>query len=274
MWKLIKMDFYRLFNTKAFSVGMLAACIIAAAHMFLSFAIVTLVHATMGDQAAEAAGAMSIMIAQLGWLGGVDFADIVLTGTNFLTIFVGCMISASYIGSEQSCGYVKNFAGQLPNRGYMVLSKFVVTSFIQLVILLISAIISGALAPLLLGKYITGYAIPMLLSGLGLRLLLNIAVNTLIVFLGTVTKSHAIAMVAGSIFGIGVTGIIYYMAGMLLDVVKIKIDISKYMPDGINGQLSVETIQTIAGKAVVVAVVYTAVFLITNYIIVKKRDVK
>jgi hypothetical protein len=81
-------------------------------------------------------------------------------------------------------------------------------------------------------------------------------------------------MVAGSIFGIGITGIIYYMAGMLLEVVKIKIDVSKYMPDGINGQLSVETIQTIAGKAVVVAVVYTAVFLITNYMIVKKRDVK
>lgn len=274
MWKLIKMDFYRLFNTKAFNVGMVVVCLIAVAHMFLSLAIVALVHATMGDQAAEAAGLMSIMIAQLGWLGGVDFADIVFTGTNFLTIFVGCMISASYIGSEQSCGYVKNFAGQLPNRGYMVISKFVVTSFIQLVVLLLSAVISGALAPVLLSKYITGYAIPTLFAGLGLRLLLHISINTLIVFLGTVTKSHAIAMVTGSIFGIGVTTIIYYMAGMLLDTIKIKINVSDYMPDGINGLINVDSVRTLAVKAVVVAVVYTAVFLITNYIIVKKRDVK
>jgi hypothetical protein len=60
---------------------------------------------------------------------GVDFADVVLTGTSALSLFLSCMLVASFVGAEQSCGYIKNVAGQLPNRGMTVVSKYIVTCY-------------------------------------------------------------------------------------------------------------------------------------------------
>jgi ABC-type transport system involved in multi-copper enzyme maturation permease subunit len=184
------------------------------------------------------------------------------------------MISASFIGSEQSCGYTKNFAGQLPNRGYMAVSKFAVTSVAQVIVLVIYAAVSAALVPVFFGKYVTGYSIVALFEALGLRLMLHIAVNAIIVFICTLTKSHAIAMVLGSIFGLGITQIAYWAASMVLRIAKITFDIGQYMPDGLNGQISIGSVGSIYIKAIIVSVAFTAVFLIANYIVVSKRDVK
>jgi ABC-type transport system involved in multi-copper enzyme maturation permease subunit len=198
----------------------------------------------------------------------------VIGGTGAFSLFVGCMIAASFIGSEQSCGYTKNFAGQLPNRGYMAVSKFAVTSVAQVIVLVIYAAVSAALVPVFFGKYVTGYSIAALLEALGLRLMLHIAVNAIIVFICTLTKSHAIAMVLGSIFGLGITQIAYWAASMVLRIAKINFDIGQYMPDGLNGQISIASIGSIYIKAIIVSVAFTAVFLIANYIVVSKRDVK
>ena len=274
MFKLIKMDFYRLFNTKTVKVGAVAACAIAAAYMLLSLGLVELLKLSMQTIDPASIAEMSIFIPQVAWINGADFADLIIGGTGAFSLFVGCMITASFIGSEQSCGYTKNFAGQLPNRGYMAVSKFVVTSFAQIMVLVLYAAVSAALAPLLFGKYITGYAIGGLLEALGLRFLLHIAINAIIVFICTLTKSHAIAMVVGSVFGLGITQIAYLAMTMVLGVAKINFNVSQYMPDGINAQLSVASVGDLYIKAIVISIAFIAVFLTANYIIVSKRDVK
>ena len=274
MFNLIKMDFYRLFNTKAVKVGALAACAIAAVYMLLSLGLVELLKWSMQDSDPASIAEMSIFIPQVAWLNGADFADLVIGGTGAFSLFVGCMITASFIGSEQSCGYAKNFAGQLPNRGYMAVSKFVVTSFAQIMVLVLYAAVSAALAPLLFGKYITGYAIVPLFEVIGLRLMLHVAINAIIVFICTLTKSHAIAMVVGSVFGLGITQIAYLAMSMVLGVAKIKFNIAEYMPDGINAQLSMGSIGSLYIKAILVSVAFIAVFVTANYIVVSKRDVK
>ena len=273
MWKLIKMDFYRFFNSKALKVGALVACLLSVAYIFLSLGIVELMKLSVQNDPL-AADAIGTFMPQVDWINGVNFSEIVLGGTSAFSLFVGCMIAANFIGTEQSCGYTKNFAGQLPNKGYMAISKFVVTSFAHLVILVIYAIISAGLATLVFGKYINGYAINPLLAALGLRLLLHWAINAIIIFICTLTKSHSIAMVVGSIFGIGVTKFAYLAAGMLLSMMKIKFDIINYMPDGINGQLSLNTVGELYIKAILVSLAFIAVFLTANYIVLQKRDVR
>jgi hypothetical protein len=109
---------------------------------------------------------------------------------------------------------------------------------------------------------------------LGLRVLLYFAVNAIIVFLCTLTKSHAVAMVAGCIFGSGITKFAYLIAGMVLSTMKIDLTISDYMPDGINSLLSMATLDDLAVKGLVVAVVFITVFLGANYLVVRKRDVR
>jgi ABC-2 type transport system permease protein len=217
---------------------------------------------------------MAILFPIVSWLGGVDFADVVFTGTNALSLFVSCMIVSSFIGAEQSCGYIKNIAGQLPNRGMTVISKFVVSCLVQLIVLVIYTIVCSLCAVLFFTSYIKGYSIVALVEGLLIRLLLFCAITAVVLFFCTLTKSHSIAMVIGAIFGIGVTGLVYLAATSLLGMLKISINISKLMPDGINGLISVSSLGTITVRAIVVSIVFIAGFLIGAVMLFKKRDVK
>lgn len=273
MKNLMKMDFYRLFSSKTIKIGAVIACLMCAGYMFVSFGI--LAFAEMAFEADPlAAEGLSLFLPQISWMQGVDFSEIVFSGTAVFSLFIGCMITANFIGSEQSCGYTKNFAGQLPDKGYMAISKFAVTSFAQLIILVIYTVVSAVLALLLFGKYINGYDIGALLAALGLRLMLYFAINAIVVFICTFTKSHAIAMVAGCIFGMGVTKVAYGAVEVVFSILKINLPISSYMPDGINSQLALNTVGELSAKAVIVSVAFTAVFLASNYIVVRSRDVK
>lgn len=273
MLNLIKMDLYRLFHSKAIKVGMIASVIVAFVGMLFNFGIISLIE-IVPDEDGLATGWLGMIFPAANWIEGVDFASIVISGTNILSLFIGCMVSASFISAEQSCGYVKNIAGQLHDRGYTVISKFAVTSLIHFIVLLIYALVSTVCAFVFFSKYIVAYSVGKLIAGFLLRLLLFIAINAVILFLCTLTKSQSLAMVTGAIFGIGVTKIFYMIANMILKMLKISINITNFMPDGINGELNFGTIETLAVKAIIVSVVFIAIFLTGATLLVKKRDVK
>ena len=274
MLNLVKMDLYRLFHSKIVKVGIIAAAVIAALGMLLNLGVLEVMKLSGAQDDPASAESMSIIFPVIAWFNGVDFADVVFTGTSFLALFVSCMMVASFIGAEQSCGYVKNIAGQLSNRGMTVVSKFIVTCLIQFVILLIYTIVSVILAPIFFSTYIKAYSIGVLVEGLLLRLLLFCAINAIVLFFCTLTKSHAIAMVIGAIFGTGVTGLVYFAANALLSMMKVKVDIAKIMPDGINGLISVSSLGTIAVQAIIIGVVFIGVFLGGAVLLFKNRDVK
>ena len=141
-------------------------------------------------------------------------------------------------------------------------------------VLVIYTIVSVIFAQFVFKQYITGYQINMLFAGLGLRVLLHIAVNAVIIFICMFAKSHAIAMVVGSIFGIGITKFAYMAITALLSAVKIKFEIANYMPDGINNQIAVDTISNLYLKAILVSLAFIVVFVGANYYVASKRDVK
>lgn len=273
MLNLVKMDFYRLFHSKAIKVGAVIAAIVAFLGMVLNLGILEIIKLGANDDPSSVQD-MGIIFPIVSWLGGVDFADVVFNGTGFLSLFVSCMIVASFVGAEQSCGYAKNIAGQLSNRGMMVVSKFIVTCFVQLMVLLIYTAISSICAVLFFNSYINGYSIGILVEGILLRFLLFCAIDAIVLFFCTLTKSHAVAMVIGAIFGIGVTGLVYMGISALLKMIKISVDVAKFMPDGINGLISVAELGNIAVRAIIVAVIFIAGFLIGSIMLFKKRDVK
>ena len=273
MWKLIKMDFYRLFSSKTIKIGAVIACLVCAGYMLVSRGIVSLAELALKEDPLAVAG-LGLFLPQVAWIEGVDFSELVFSGTSVFSLFIGCMISANFIGSEQSCGYTKNFAGQLANKGYIAVSKFAATSVVQVVLLVIYTVVCALGAVILFGNYINGYAIGNLLAVLSLRLMLHLAINAMVVFICTFTKSHAIAMVAGCIFGMGITKFAYSAVEVLLGVMKINFPISGYMPDGINGQLALDMVGELAVKAIVVSIAFMVAFTAANYIVLQKRDVK
>ena len=273
MLNLIRMDFYRLLHSKVIKVGVVVAAILAFVGMLFNFAVLELFKSSLTDDPSSAES-LGFLFPILAWVGGVDYADVVFVGTNLLSLFVSCMMVSSFIGAEQSCGYIKNVAGQLSNRGMTVVSKFIVTCMIQLLVLLIYTVISCVCAILFFSPYIKTYSIVALIEGLLIRFLLFCAINAIVVFFCTLTKSHSIAMVIGAILGTGITSLIYLAANGLLSMLKITVDLAKFMPDGINGLINVSSLGTIAVKAIIVSVVFIAGFLIAAVMLFKKRDVK
>jgi hypothetical protein len=218
---------------------------------------------------------MAMLLSILGWLNGADWSEIVFYTTGFFSLFIGCMITASFIGSEQSCGYVKNIAGQIPHKGFLAISKFVATSVAMALVLLVYLAVCAPLTSVLFSSYITnGYAIGELIGAFALRLLLFVAVNAVIVFLCTLTKSHAAAMVTGAIFGIGVTAIVYFAITSVLGMLKIKFDVANLMPDGVNGMLNCSNLVEILPKALIVSLVFIVGFVTGTYLLTEKRDVR
>lgn len=273
MWKLIKMDTYRLFSGKALKIGAILACAAAIVYVFFSLGIIALSKVAF-QQDPAVAYTLGELLSQIYWMNGVDFAEVVFQGTSVFALFIGCMITANFIGSEQSCGFAKNYAGQLTNKGYMAVSKFLVTSSVQVLILALYVIIITVLAKLFLGQYINGYNMKELFAALGLRSLLHIAINAIIIFICTFTRSHAIAMVVGSIFGIGITRFVYIAIGLLLRLMKVNFQIANYMPDGVNSQLAIGEIGDLYGKAIAVSLVVIVVFVSANFYLMRRRDVK
>lgn len=273
MWKLIKMDFYRLFNSKAIKIGAIMSVLLSAGYILLSFGIIALSKIAFNDDPMMAEN-LGIFLSQAAWMNGVDLSEIVFSGTTAFSLFIGCMISASFMGSELSCGYTKNYAGQLKNKGYMAVSKFVTTSFVQTMVLVIYIVVCAIFGSLVLRQYISGFDAKTLFWALGLRLMLHLAINAIIVFICTFTNSNSIAIVVGCILGLGVTRVAYTMLALILGTAKINIDLANYMPDGINGQLTLYTVGELSQRTIVVSIVFIVAFLMASCYVVRNRDVK
>ena len=81
-------------------------------------------------------------------------------------------------------------------------------------------------------------------------------------------------MVIGAIFGTGITMIVYLVSSSVLGMLKIELNVSNYMPDGINGTLSVGSIDSLYVKAISVSVIFIVAFLAGSIAVVKNRDVR
>ena len=274
MLNLIRMDLYRLLRSKTIRIGILVAAAVAFLGMLFNFGVIELLKITIQEKPESAAEWRGFLSAD--WMYGADFADMVFTGTSALSLFLSCMLVASFVGAEQSCGYTKNVAGQLPNRGMTVISKYIVTCLVQLVVLAIYTVVSIICVFIFFKQYINAYSIGALVGGLLLRLLIYCAINAIVIFFCTFTKSHAIAMVVGAILGIGITRVLYAALSGLLGLLKIDIDVSRLSPDGLNDLVNVAELNAgnIIARTIIVSVIFIAVFVTGAAFIFTKRDVK
>ena len=96
MKNLIRMDFYRLFHSKALKVGIIAAFLVAIAASLFNYGIVELIKMTM-DTDPEGAESIGLIIPAVGWIAGVDFSDIMINGTGAFSLLISCIAAASFI---------------------------------------------------------------------------------------------------------------------------------------------------------------------------------
>lgn len=261
MARLIKMDFIRLLHSKVFWIS---AGIIFVIQCAINFST-PLVANWLMDFAKK----------------GDQFKPIVVTFSSFLSgplmqffIIFMYLSAVSFLYADIANGYVKNIAGQISKKGYTAVSKMIVLVFHNFVFLLL-----GALG-LMLGSMLSPSAhvvfdgnIPYAVGVFFIKLLLSLALCSILLIVTMGLRSKSFAIVLGVLFSVGILSTLYMGINMLAQRLGLaNFDITKFVPDQLFfAEMNNANDLLIAFAA---AVVFIAVFTTLTVNIFNKTDVK
>ena len=278
MINLVKMDMRRLFHTKAFFVVLILSTVtsLLTLSVILGFAKLYLIISETGGYELSAEEYMVISdVFHLDWVEeGAEIGELIYIVLD-ISLFFSCILTAIFITAEYESGYIKNIAGQIHNRGMIAISKLCPIAVYNFCIITVFCL-AASFAGLIFVPHITGGNIPLLIELLLTKFLLYIAVDTIILFVCLSSKNKAFSVGVSVVSGLGVTGTLYGILNLILSRLfgGIDISISKFIPDGINEQITLASDMSIMIQALVVAVVYIVVFSYLSSMAMKKLDIK
>ena len=278
MIKLIKMDMRRLLHSKSFLIILILSAVISlfALSAILGFAKLYLAMSSVGVYEMSEEEYMVVReVFHLDWVEeGAEIGELIYTVLD-ISLFFSCILTAIFVIAEHDSGFIKNIAGQIPNRGMLAISKLCPIAVYNFCIITVFCL-AASLAGLIFVPHIFGGNIPLLIEMLLTKFLLYIAVDTIILFVCTTSKNKAFSIGVSVVSGVGVTGTLYSTISLFLSKIfgGIDISIAKFFPDGINGQVSLASNTTTIIQALIVAVVYIVVFSYLSNLAMKKLDIK
>ena len=166
-------------------------------------------------------------------------------------------------------GYIKNIAGQMPMKGFTVLSKFIAAS-VHNIIFAAAGIIGNLVGTLLVRQLIMDVNVLEVIRVLVLKLLLVQSLCAALLLVVTTFRSKAFGMILAVVFGMGLSGLIY--AGINEAVKPLfgeETNIARYMPDTVMAEKPLNTV-----KSLLVAFGWGAVLLLPAIRIFDRKDVK
>lgn len=264
MIRLIKMDFYRMFKSKFFWI---ALCVLFILQFAGAFGMPFLVDAISN----YAENPEELMM-----YSNIKFSDMLSNPMDSIMMIIMFVSATAFLFADIKNGYIKNIAGQISQKGYTAISKFVVVCFHNLVFM------TGSVLAYLLGSLVCPKMTVIFdgaaLSGLiifFIKLMLTFAMTTVLLFITTGLYNSTLANVAGVLFSVGALGLIYAALDKLISVIGIKnVTVTHYIPD----QLYFEKYDISAWgdiiNAVIVSLVFIVVFLLLTVSVFNKRDVK
>ena len=264
MGKLIKMDIYRLFQSKLFWI---LCAVTFGIEMIISFGLPFLLD--MVKNFSDNPDSNNIT-------NDVSFSSLVSEPITGLLLIVMFASVTAFLFADIRNGYIKNIAGQLPKKGHTVVSKFV-ASIIHNFIFMLFGFLGSFIGNLLCPKT-TIFFDNKILSALVvvvLNLILSMAMVSIILFLTTGLRNKTLASIVSVLFSVSALSLLYMGINKLLEVVGLKeFDIGNYMPDQLYGQkFDLAAVNSVISAALV-GIAFCAVFLFLTVAIVNKRDVK
>lgn len=273
MSNLIRMDLFKLRKSKFF----LAICITIFAVTFIAPLLIKgfleILKNMLGNtdglddaSAAELAGMINDLSISAPFSGILrnPFAGL------SMVIIPTMIFIVSFLHLDLNNGYIKNIAGQLPSRGYLAVSKYLVIGFAELVFLVLG--IAGSTLGCLVSRGLSfDENIGSGLLELLLKFLLFWGLTAVLLLISNGLGSKTFAIVAGVIFSTGALSIIYmplsYAFNQLLKTNTI--DIARYAPDQMFLATNIDVLAACIGSAVMIAA-----GLILTIRLMNKKDVK
>ena len=256
MGNLIRMDLYRMVKSRTFLF-----CLI----LFFALALATApIAKLMYTLAATLSTEVTSTLPEEVPVSGILSDPFPLLGLMLLLLSLCFFFYADLEG-----GYIKNIAGQMPMKGFTVLSKFMAV-IIHNLIFAVAGIIGNLIGTLLVQRIVSDSNVLDSIRILVLRLLLLQSISAVLLLVVSAFRSKSFGMILAVLFGLGLTPLIYMgINEAVKPLLGDATDIGKYMPDSVMNETPLDTVKTIP-----VAVVTSLVSLLPAIRIFDRKDVK
>ena len=256
MGKLIRMDLYRMLKSKTFLVCLTVAFVLALSNAPVAKLMYTL------------ANSLSSEINET-FAAEVNLSDLLSDPFPMMGLMLALLSLCFFFYADVENGYIKNIAGQMPMKGFTILSKFV-ASGVHNLCFAAAGIIGNLIGTVLVQRIVMDANVLDSIRVLALKLLLAQSLCAMLVLVVSTFRSKSLGMILAVLFGMGLTSLIYMGINEgLKPLFGEGTDISKIMPDTVMNETPLGTL-----KALVVAIVAGAVFLLPAIRIFDRKDVK
>lgn len=256
MGKLIRMDLYRMLKSKTFLVCLSVAFVLALANALVAKLMYTL------------ANSLSSEINET-FAAEVNLSDLLSDPFPMMGLMLALLSLCFFFYADVENGYIKNIAGRMPMKGFTILSKFV-ASGVHNLIFAAAGIIGNLIGTVLVQRIVMDANVLDSIRVLALKLLLAQSLCAMLVLVVSTFRSKSLGMILAVLFGMGLTSLIYMgINECLKPLFGEGTDISKIMPDTVMNETPLGT-----PKALAVAIVAGAVFLLPAIRIFDRKDVK
>ena len=205
----------------------------------------------------------------------VNLSDAIASPFSISLLLIIVFVSAvSFLYSDMENGYIKNIAGQLPNRGVLVNAKFIIVA-IHNFLFFVCAVLSSILGNAIGSKVVVDDAVPQGIATVLLKWLLSISLTCILIMITTGFKNKTLATVMGVFFATGLLSLVYMGINTAASkfIKNVEFDISDFMPDSLMSSVDVINNEYVM-NAIVMSIIFIVLFLTITYIIFRKRDVK
>ena len=255
MGNLIRMDLYRMRKEKRFWICLGLAFLLALGQTPLQKLLTVL------------SGMLDNTIA---FPPTAEVSAIIADPFPFLNAMLAMLSACGFFYADIEGGYIKNIAGQMPKRGYTVLSKFIAIIFHNLIFMAIG--IMGNLAgTVIFQRLVTDADLMQGVITFLMRFMLIQSICSILLFFTTTLRNKSLGTVAAVLLGTGLMFLAYAaVSSGISELFKLEdFDISKYMPDQLLNEAKPDVL-----KSVLSSVITTVIFLPLAIHIFDKRDVK
>lgn len=207
----------------------------------------------------------------------IQAGDLALLNLQSGLLLVLCSVLVPlFVNAEQKNGYIKNIAGQLKNRGSLIVSHMAVTALY----------LAAVLALFVLGIFLSGRAVfgerllweasDSFLMGIFAQYLLHLGFCALLLLLGTLTRSSAFSMTAGICFSCGVGSMVYPMLSEQIRKLSgwKSFDLMNYLPVENVSVIGWDTAAEVLYRGCAVGICFVLVCTASAALILGKRDVR
>ena len=254
MGNLIRMDLYRMWKTRPFYI-----CLIL-------YAVLALVGAPLEKVLFMLAGSLS----NAAFETTRDIAGIISNPFPMMGLMLILISVCFFFYADVENGYIKNIAGQMPMKGFTILSKFA-AAFVHNLVFIVTGIVGNIIGQLLVRQIVADGNIADSFRLLFLQLFLVQSLCAILLLVISTFRSKSLGMILAVLFGLGLTSLLYLAINSGLSQLfgGKEINISEYMPDSVMGERPLDTV-----KAILVAAVTTGIFLPLAIRIFDRKDVK